>query len=75
MISHIRRNKLAELEQRLNRQLGDDRLVALQELDDRKNEEMESLKSGWEEQIKQLSGQVGCSCARAVFNMFHSFFL
>ena len=49
---------MSELEQRLHSQHREERLAALQDLELRKNRELEASKSGWEEQIKQLSGQV-----------------
>ena len=55
----IFRKKLSDLEQRLHAQHLEDRLGALQELELRKSRELEASKSGWEEQIKQLSSQVG----------------
>ena len=52
------RHRLSDLELRLNSQHLEDRLAALQELELRKNRELEASKGGWEEQIKQLSSQV-----------------
>ena len=52
------RKRLSDLEQRLNGQHLEERLAALQDLELRKNRELEASKIGWEDQIKQLSSQV-----------------
>jgi len=52
--------KLSDLQSRLVSQSSDDKQAALRELEAQKNDEISALKTGWEDQIRNLSAQV-CS--------------